>query len=112
MEAITHIPTKTLSRAARATSAGKVAKQLEAPTKVAEPKVVATTVTEETVKKQRKTNTNTVTWKARNAIAEGKTRDEVWAVLEAAGLPLEKKYYVNWYFAEAKRDGRKTCECK
>lgn len=70
------------------------------PQTPAEPKLEAAPTPK--VRKERETMTK----HARIAIREGKTRDQVWELLKTDWkLPVEKKWYVNWYFAEAKRAG-------
>ena len=55
----------------------------------------------------------TVSSDARAKIAEGYTRQQLWDHLHTQWkLPESKKGYASWYFAEAKRAGRLTCECK
>ena len=70
------------------------------------PQVEAATKTEANATPKVRKERETMTKHARIAIREGKTRDQVWELLKTEWkLPVEKKWYVNWYFAEAKRAG-------
>jgi hypothetical protein len=49
---------------------------------------------------------------ARNQIRDGITRTDLRVHLAKEWkLAKEKEWYTNWYFADAKRRGIKTCEC-
>lgn len=49
---------------------------------------------------------DTMSRDARECIAGGMTKDEVYAhLVKNWKLPPEKKWYVNWYFSDARRRG-------
>lgn len=125
----THTEPKKLSRVQAMTTKGKTLIAKGKAVKPAAPKPLVTAPIKTSTKANSKTaepqddgaiaamtqarRKLTMSSDARACIKAGMTRVDLRQhLLTEWQLPKEKVWYANWYFADAKRKGIKTCECK